>query len=118
MPAKKAKQPARLTPAQEDSLAELQELLAPNVASSIATLIELKDDPTVRCATRERAASRILTMYYNTITLPARLASEMGDESEGNSTIVVVNQSDIEDATARAQAARLARLALARQNQS
>ena len=104
---------APLTPAENDALAELRELLAPEAPRSIAALAELRDTAT-RCATRERSASRLLVMYYNSITLPARLEAEV-DDGEANVT-VVINQSDVDAATARAMAIRAQRLAQAKQS--
>lgn len=93
------KRVSKLTPDQRERIQVLRDLLTIEVPGSIQALVELRDTAT-RCATRERAASRLLTLYYNAITIESGYEQE---EEIEQIPVMIVSDTQLEAASERAQ---------------
>lgn len=87
---------AALNPDARSQIARVRELLSPHVETAITNLVALAQDPTVRCATRERANSKILTMYVDCVSLEG--AEVITEDSDDRVKVVVVSQQDLQSA--------------------
>lgn len=80
-----------LTTDQRERIARLNALLAPHLEDSIATLIDLMHNAK-RCATQERAASRILTLYADTSGVLERDLQGFGQQPNH---IIMIDASEV-----------------------
>jgi hypothetical protein len=89
----------------EARIDQLIEDLEVDLMSMVTLNRDLARDPTVRCATRQRAAAKHIDWYAGALAMKAKLALPEDDEvTDQQIKVLMVDKSDVELARARAAA--------------